>query len=92
MKKPIHEEKIMQRRAVKVYFDDEDMDFNLMWVLGNSGADGAELGECMRAASQIKDPESWVAEWTKAAVLKTAARKRRGFESLLLRWRDNQKV
>jgi hypothetical protein len=24
--------------------------------------------------------------------LKTVARKRRGFESLLLRWRDNQKV
>lgn len=66
MKKPINEEKIMQRRAVKVYFDDEDMDFNLIWVLGNSGAGGAELGECMRAVSQIEDPESWVAEWTKA--------------------------
>src|SRR5512138_3048874 len=66
MKQPNTEEKIMQRRAIKVYFDDEDMDFNLMWVLGNSGAGGAELGECMRTASQIKDPESWVAEWTKA--------------------------
>ena len=30
-----------------------------------------------------------VAEWTKAAVLKTAARKCRGFESLLLRWHHN---
>ena len=29
MKKPINEEKIMQRRAVKLYFDDQDMDFNL---------------------------------------------------------------
>ena len=65
MNKNINKEGIMQRRAVKVYFDDEDMDFNLMWVLGNSGAGGAELGECMCAASQIKDPESWVAEWTK---------------------------
>jgi hypothetical protein len=27
-----------------------------------------------------------VAEWSKAAVLKTAERKLRGFESLLLRW------
>ena len=68
MKKPIHEEKIMQRRAVKLYFDNEDMDFNLMWVLGQASAGGAELGECMRVASQIKDgdPESWVAEWAKA--------------------------
>src|ERR1700690_3494735 len=54
MNKNINKEGIMQRRAVKVYFDDEDMDFNLMWVLGNSGAGGAELGECMCAASQIK--------------------------------------
>jgi pimeloyl-ACP methyl ester carboxylesterase len=66
MKKPVNAEKIMQRRAVKVYFDDEDMDFNLMWVLGNSGAGGAELGECLRAAAQIKDPQSWVTEWAKA--------------------------
>ena len=37
MNKTINEEKIMQRRAVKLHFDDEDMDFNLMWVLGQSG-------------------------------------------------------
>jgi pimeloyl-ACP methyl ester carboxylesterase len=61
-----NEKGIMQRRAVKVYFDDEDMDFNLMWVLGNSAAGGAELGECMHAASQIKGPESWISEWSKA--------------------------
>jgi len=66
MNKNINEEKIMQRRAVKVYFDDQDMDFNLMWVLGQSSAGGAEFGECLSAASQIKDPESWVTEWTKA--------------------------
>jgi pimeloyl-ACP methyl ester carboxylesterase len=66
MKKPVDEERIMQRRAVKLHFDDEDMDFNLMWVLGQSGAGGAELGECLSTASQIKDPESWVTEWTKA--------------------------
>jgi pimeloyl-ACP methyl ester carboxylesterase len=66
MKKPLDEERIMQRRAVKLHFDNEDMDFNLMWVLGQSGAGGAELGECLSTASQIKDPESWVTEWTKA--------------------------
>ena len=66
MKKPIHEEKIMQRRAVKLHFDDEDMDFNLAWVLGSSAAGGAALGECLSTASQIKDTESWVSEWTKA--------------------------
>jgi pimeloyl-ACP methyl ester carboxylesterase len=66
MKKNINEERIMQRRAVKLHFDDEDMDFNLAWVLGQSGAGGAELGECLSTASQIKDPESWVIEWTKA--------------------------
>jgi hypothetical protein len=31
------------------------------------------------------DPLGGVAEWSKAAVLKTAERKLRGFESLLLR-------
>lgn len=68
MSKPINEERIMKRREVKVYFDNEDMDFNLMWALGNSSAGGAEPGECMHVASQIKDgnSESWVAEWTKA--------------------------
>ncbi len=30
------EEKIMKRRGVKVYFDNEDMDFNLTWVLGQA--------------------------------------------------------
>jgi hypothetical protein len=33
-----------------------------------------------------------VAERSKAAVLKTAERKLRGFESLLLRWLDNRIV
>jgi len=56
----------MQRRAVKLHFDNEDMDFNLMWVLGQNAAGGAELGECLSTASQIKDTESWVNEWTKA--------------------------
>jgi len=66
MNKNINEEKIMQRRAVKLHFEDEDMDFNLMWVMGQSGAGGAELGECLSAAARIKDPETWVTEWTKA--------------------------
>ena len=68
MNKNINQEKIMKRRNAKVYFDNEDMDFNLMWVLGQASAGGAELGECMHVASRIKerDTESWVAEWTKA--------------------------
>lgn len=68
MNKNMHDEKIMQRRSVRLYFDNEDMDFNLMWVLGQASAGGAELGECMQVASQIRDgdPESWVSEWTKA--------------------------
>jgi pimeloyl-ACP methyl ester carboxylesterase len=66
MNKTKNEEKIMQRSTVKFHFDDEDMDFNLMWVLGQSGAGGAELGECLSVASRIKDPESWMTEWTKA--------------------------
>jgi hypothetical protein len=36
MKKPVDGERIMERRAVKLHFDDEDMGFNLMWVLGQS--------------------------------------------------------
>jgi pimeloyl-ACP methyl ester carboxylesterase len=67
MKKLGNEERIMKRRAVKLHFDDEDMDFNLTWVLGQSGAGGAELGECLSVAARIKDPESWLTEWTKAA-------------------------
>jgi len=68
MNKPIEQERIMQRRAVKLYFDNEDMDFNLMWVLGQASAGGAELGECMHVVSQIKekDPETWVVAWAKA--------------------------
>jgi pimeloyl-ACP methyl ester carboxylesterase len=66
MNKAKNEERIMGRRDIKLHFDDEDMDFNLMWVLGQSGAGGAELGECLSVASRIKDTESWVTEWTKA--------------------------
>jgi len=69
MNKRNDQEKIMQRRSIKLYFDNEDMDFNLLWVLGQASAGGAELGECMHAASQIRDgnPEGWVTEWSKAA-------------------------
>src|ERR1051326_2796046 len=43
-------------------------------------------------ALQPLGPPGGVAEWSKAAVLKTAERKLRGFESLLLRWLDNRIV
>ncbi|MGB8212524.1 MAG: alpha/beta fold hydrolase [Anaerolineales bacterium] len=68
MNKNINQEKIMKRRNAKVYFDNEDMDFNLMWVLGQASAGGAELGECIHVAARIKDgdTESWIAEWTEA--------------------------
>jgi pimeloyl-ACP methyl ester carboxylesterase len=68
MKQHNNEEKIMQRRVVKAFFDNEDMDFNLSWVMGSSSGGGAEVGECIYVASQIKDgdPECWIREWTKA--------------------------
>jgi len=68
MGKSTDEEKIMQRRAVKLHFDSEDMDFMLLMTLANSGAGGAEIGECLSTASRIRerDVESWVTEWTKA--------------------------
>jgi pimeloyl-ACP methyl ester carboxylesterase len=61
-------EQLAQRRAVRLYFDDQDMDLWLMMALGNSAAGGAELGECINVAARIKDGEleSWVTEWTNA--------------------------
>ena len=39
MNKNINQEKIMKRRDAKVYFDNQDMDFTLMWVLGQTSDD-----------------------------------------------------
>ena len=55
MNKNINQEKIMKRRNAKVYFDNEDMDFNLMWVLGQASAGGAELGECIHVATAVEE-------------------------------------
>lgn len=59
------QEKIFQRHARRVAFKDADLDFYLLWAMGFSAYQGAEVGECLYAASQVneRDPSSWVGAW-----------------------------
>ncbi|MEQ9617786.1 MAG: alpha/beta hydrolase [Deltaproteobacteria bacterium] len=50
-------------------FENEEMDFQLIRQLGSAAFGGSSVGECLSAASRIKDgdPQSWVEEFTKLA-------------------------
>lgn len=66
---------------MRVFFENEDLDFYLMLALANAGAGGAEYGECFWAASQISesDPECWISAWgALAGQLETRAGKALG--------------
>jgi len=62
------------RRKTKVYFDNQDLDVYLSFILGRAAARGASLGESIVAASQVdgRDPASWARAWSRVA---TAAEK-----------------
>lgn len=65
---------------VRYHFKNAEMDFFLQWIQGTQTFGGAEGGECLYAASKIKDgnSESWVNEWISMAAKVYA----RGVESL----------
>ncbi|MFQ5945061.1 MAG: alpha/beta hydrolase family protein [Anaerolineae bacterium] len=56
---------IAQRSQVKVYFDHQDMDFYLSWIMGRELYDGSLEAECLDLATRIGDGdlESWQTEW-----------------------------
>jgi len=52
-----------------VYFDDADLDYFLQYALACQTYGGAAYGECLYAASQVRenDPATWVRAWTGTA-------------------------
>ncbi|MGK5114418.1 MULTISPECIES: alpha/beta hydrolase [unclassified Geodermatophilus] len=68
------EKSLWSRRKTKVYFDNQDLDVYLSFILGRAAARGASLGESVVAASGVstRDPASWARAWT---VVATAARR-----------------
>src|SRR3712207_9590376 len=67
--RPPDEEPLWERRKTRVYFDDQDLDVYLSFILGRAAARGASLGESMVAASQVdgRDPTSWARAWSRVA-------------------------
>jgi hypothetical protein len=63
-------EPLWERRKTKVFFDNQDLDVYLSFILGRAAARGASLGESIVAASRVdgRDPGSWADAWTKVAV------------------------
>lgn len=55
--------------SAKLHFDDTEMDFALVLIVGATMNHGAEIGEVFYTAAQIKegDASSWQAEWIKMA-------------------------
>src|SRR3712207_6465422 len=66
---PDDREPLWARRKTRVYFDDQDLDVYLSFILGRAAARGASLGESMVAASQVdsRDAGSWGRAWTRVA-------------------------
>ncbi len=62
-------EPMWERRKTKVFFDNQDLDVYLSFILGRAAARGASLGESIVAASQVdgRDPASWARAWTRIA-------------------------
>ncbi|KFY96428.1 hypothetical protein V500_02440 [Pseudogymnoascus sp. VKM F-4518 (FW-2643)] len=52
------------------FFSSEFFNFEFLRVLGTAPFEGAEIGECLEAAKEIKsnDPESWHRPWSNQAV------------------------
>jgi esterase/lipase len=66
---PLSDDKLAQRKKQKIFFKNDDMDFDLLWALGYQTGGGSELGECFHTASLIRenDPESWAKAWSDTA-------------------------
>ena len=58
-----------QRSQKKIYFEYQDMDYYLSWILGREIYDGSDRQECMSAAQKIRnaDATSWHREWSQLA-------------------------
>jgi hypothetical protein len=54
---------------VRLFFDDQDFDGQLLRALSYTAYGGADIGECFETASRIKegDRSSWYEAWTKTA-------------------------
>ena len=54
---------------VKLFFDDEDFDGQLLRAISYAAYGGADIGECFETASRIEegDRDSWYEAWTKTA-------------------------
>ena len=54
---------------VKLFFDDEDFDGQLLRAISYTAYGGADIGECFETASRIEegDRDSWYEAWTKTA-------------------------
>jgi pimeloyl-ACP methyl ester carboxylesterase len=54
---------------VRLFFDDQDFDGQLLRALSYAAYGGADVGECFETASRIKggDRDSWYEAWTKTA-------------------------
>jgi hypothetical protein len=54
---------------VKLFFDDEDFDGQLLRAISYTAYEGADIGECFETASRIRkgDRRSWYEAWTKTA-------------------------
>jgi hypothetical protein len=54
---------------VKLFFDDEDFDGQLLRALSYTAYEGADIGECFETAGRIEegDRDSWYEAWTKTA-------------------------
>jgi hypothetical protein len=54
---------------VKLFFDDQDFDGQLLRAVGYTAYGGADIGECVETAGRIKvgDRSSWYEAWTKTA-------------------------
>jgi len=54
---------------VKLFFDDEDFDGQLLRVISYTAYEGADIGECFETAGRIKegDRDSWYEAWIKTA-------------------------
>jgi dienelactone hydrolase len=54
---------------VKLFFDDEDFDGQLLRAVSYTAYEGADIGECFETASRIKegDRSSWYEAWIKTA-------------------------
>lgn len=61
--------KLTQRLKTKLFFDDEDMDFDFQLFLANLEGHGAAIGEIFNTARRIdtKDELSWKTEFVKEA-------------------------